>query len=85
MTEVLNSKIISALQEKKINEIKLINMEEEEIKRIDGLTSSQKNLLLNRRSSSKPFLNKTPNYTSDLQNVKQYLFSSFIVIRREIF
>ena len=69
MTEVLNSKIIGVLQEKKINEIKLINMEEEEIRKIDGLTNSQKNLLLVKINTSKPILNKIPNYTKSLQKV----------------
>ena len=75
MTEVLNSKIIGVLQEKKINEIKLINMEEEEIKKIDGLTSSQKNLLIVKINNSRPLLQRTPAYTKDIEKVRNLLYS----------
>ena len=41
-------------------------MEEADIRKIDGLTNSQKNLLLVKINSSKPALNKPPNYTKSL-------------------
>ena len=70
MTEVLNPKIIGVLQNKKINEIKLINMGDDEIRRIDGLTTSQKNLLIVKISKSRPNFEKTPTYTGNLKKVK---------------
>ncbi len=68
------------LQEKKINEIKLINMGEDDIRRIDGLTSSQKNLLLIRKNNV-----KSPNYTNDLEKVIMKLHSFSTSIVEEIF
>lgn len=41
-------------------------MEEAEIRKIDGLTNSQKDLLLVKINTSKPILNRTPNYTQNL-------------------
>ena len=66
LTEALNQKIINVLQERKINEIKLINMKEDDIRKIDGLSESQKNLIIGKISIPKPIGSFLPIYSGNL-------------------
>lgn len=62
----MNPQILKVLREKNIYEIKLINMKEEEIRKIDELTSSQKSLIIKKILIVRDNARKTPTYTDYL-------------------
>lgn len=62
VVEVLNPQILTVLEQKNISEIKLVNMREEEIKKIKELTESQKTLIIKKIITSSGTAKKTPTY-----------------------
>ena len=62
----MNPQILKVLREKNIYEIKLINMKEEEIRKIDELTSSQKSLIIKKILIVRDNARNTPTYTDYL-------------------
>lgn len=62
VVEVLNPQILTVLEQKNISEIKLVNMREEEIKKIKELTESQKTLIIKKIIMTSGTAKKTPTY-----------------------
>lgn len=60
--DLLNPNIISVLRDKNISEIKLINMDEEEVRKIDDLTNSQKSLIIKKIINAREGHSKSPAY-----------------------
>jgi hypothetical protein len=69
MAELLTAKIINVLREKSIGEIKLINMKEEDIQKIEELSQSQKNLIIQKIICARDNARKTPTYEDILEKV----------------
>lgn len=71
MTETLNPQILGVLQQKNISEIKLVNMREEDIAKIQELTESQKTLIIKKVIMRSGSTRKTPTYEEIFEKVSR--------------